>query len=581
MNEVEVKPMFEVTKVTDFLTAWEGEVRFRATQAFNLTRVDVSNAELQRKKVIDQDESFIGVKVIQVTINRELPHIFSFLTESSRFLLFEDIPELDARRLELKFAKQARAGLWTFPFMQAYYAGAMMGKGFVEVVCDESNPIGTKVEFVSNLDLAYPTGCVNIQQAGLLARRFEINTSYLRTFGRKLLFKKEEIEKIETKQGQINNLKTTSIIYKLYYRDVDTDNIMCCWFSQETNSYLTDPVLHCSGAFGKDGTAIPSQVYPFCMFRYSVSADTQIRTFQGRADLDEPVQEAIQALLTSYVNGSVRASGFYPYLDNGAMDPGRQVRSLPGNGLQHNRIADAKLGVFQPNYPDSSMLSAAQVLRTGNAQDAGQTDFATINKRVANTTAKEIQESVDQSNLMSSVGVSMMAMFMYTVESMRFEILRYNLASTNIDPNDQALLSKVRTVSVIDQLFKSRDEKMQLAKQWFPIIKETPAAIPFMLALLQVDLPEYVELIKANLQDPKDLVKGMLGIFNAFEKIDPEITQDPNYVKIKQLAEQVSASGGIGGEAGARTGNVGSEPNDPNIPIQSGNGMVSPNGAGN
>lgn len=527
------------------ITKWETDNLPNINAENTLTRVDVTVETLQRSKRLEADETFIGTKVIDVNIKRELPRIFAFLTESSRFLLFKGLESADATMLELWFAQESRIDAWFVPHVQAFYAGAIHGKSFVEILCAKDSVLGTTVEFVAQDEFIYNGAIKDIQMLGMVARKYTVAVTYLRMFGKELAFSVEKLTQIEETYTK-DAWEATTALYKIYYRR-DADNaVMCRWYSTKISEFITEEILHCSGAFEASGEAVPSKAYPFISYRYTLTADTMFDKMQGRAAYDEPLQEAIQALTTSYVNGSVRASGFYPYVDSNANDGGNTLKQLEGTGLVHNRVATQKLSVFQPNYPASDMLNAVQLLKTTASNDAGQVDFATITKRMTNTTATEIAASSEQSQLMSSVGVAMLAIYLYLVESYRFKIFRQNVkAHKNAPPAVVAKLSMAIPISVVDEQFRSRDEKMQLAKQWLALLKGTPAFLPLLLVLVKDEIPQHSDLIEKALAQPDtgNISTAMYQLLLEVGKAAPELAQDENFRRIIETARGVFGGG--------------------------------------
>lgn len=528
----------DASKVGSLINHWEANCLPDVTAERELVRCDTTVLELQAEGKLMEDETYILTKVIDVNIKREVPNVLKFLTESSRFLLFKGVDDVTAKGFENWYAGESREGDWWAPHVQVYYGGAVHGLSHAEVIADTESLIGTRVEFVPNEEFVYNSKIKDVQMASMLARKFVMPVTYLRVFGAPLKFEEAKIKAVE---DQLSNsvLENNCTLYKVYYRS-DTGVVMCRWWCKDTSEFMSEEVMHMSGALDAQGMTVPSKVYPFIPFRYTLTNDTVCGEFQGRANYDEPLQEGIQAMTSAFVNGAVRSSGLYPYIDEAGGDGGNSIKSLDGATLKHGAIMSRKLGFMQLPYPDASLLNAVQLLKTTSSNDAGQTSYATTTKRMTNTTATEIAASTEQEKSLSSLGTAMLARYMFAVEKYRFEIFRANLYGHKaVPPEFAAVLMKLQPRSVIDKSFVSRDEKLAKAKQYLEVLKGTPAFAVLLKTIITEDLPEYSHIILDALADhTPDVAKAMLMLLMEVAKAAPELAQDPHYAQIVAAAQQ-------------------------------------------
>jgi hypothetical protein len=273
------------------------------------------------------------------------------------------------------------------------------------------------------------------------------------------------------------------------------------------------------------------------LFKYTETEDELVLEIPGRAAQDIYTQEAITSLLTSTVNGAKRASGLYV---GNKPDPG----SSPNNStvtLEHGRVINGELSFFQPAWPNNIALSITQMLSTRNQQQQGRVDFAAMNRQDTAKTATELNAASTQAAMLGSVKVSLLADAIVRAYSMGWAVARSQALAGQIEimaefPPEILKHDYTLTPSGDVEVIK-RQEKLMRMKEFFSVLANTPAAVPFLKYLIKQAFPEEAgELIAALDVGNKDAVITELAL--TLEKLKPQLP--PN--EQQQLDQIISAA---------------------------------------
>jgi hypothetical protein len=348
-------------------------------------------------------------------------------------------------------------------------------------------------------------------------------------------------------------------IYKVYIKEDGV--IKSGWYSElptSGNTWLKEPSPHYIGmmeevvespdvAMVMAGIVPPEPVvsyrpvpcvdFPFVLFKYTETEDELVLEIPGRAAQDIYTQEAITSLLTSTVNGAKRASGLYV---GNKPDPG----SSPNNStvtLEHGRVINGELSFFQPAWPNNIALSITQMLSTRNQQQQGRVDFAAMNRQDTAKTATELNAASTQAAMLGSVKVSLLADAIVRAYSMGWAVARSQALAGQIEimaefPPEILKHDYTLTPSGDVEVIK-RQEKLMRMKEFFSVLANTPAAVPFLKYLIKQAFPEEAgELIAALDVGNKDAVITELAL--TLEKLKPQLP--PN--EQQQLDQIISAA---------------------------------------
>lgn len=268
--------------------------------------------------------------------------------------------------------------------------------------------------------------------------------------------------------------------------------------------------------------------YPIFWFPYSVTEIEELLEEQGRASLDLHVQEALTHLLTNTVNSSTRASGIYASAES---EPGQDAGLQELGKLKSGVIVSRKLTFFQPPWPAAIILSVMQALDVRKANESGNTDFAATARKDANKTATEMQLATEQSVEQAGVRTEMFSSSFLDVYALCFLIATHQAIFLLCDrpPDPTLLFGSYNLQPAGDIEIVKREEDKNNAKEFFNIIRGTPAADKLLIFLLEHFFPDQAEEWTAALnQGNKDqLIIEMANLLNQIPRdgLTPEQSQ--------------------------------------------------------
>lgn len=492
------------------ITDWKTTIDQKIEENRNLREVILTQDEATAAELVDDSETFVGMRVIDENILRETPIFLKYLESSPRQLVFiplDQPPDFPTELLEVNFTKYMRYDGWQAPLYSTFDSAALHGWCFVEIIVDETKPSGLAIEYIEHNCLLFRLKSKHIQTNEMVLRRYTWSAYEFRRNAKRNNFD-PEITKTVLANTE-DNVERSYKVYKLFFKETEQmtdgtfeDVVKCAWFCDESGQkLLKQPYVHNCGRLDELGQPVPSTRFPFMGLKYRLTENTELGRAYGRATLDEYSQEGQTVLMTSYVNACKRASNFYPSLKQ---DNTTSTTVEAGVKLKPNHIMLRSLDIFSMPYPDPVIGQAINLLNGRNLQSAGQTDYAAQNRKDSRKTATEIQAAQEQAVMLSGVSVFTISQFLLEVFKYQWEILRDNaLAGHNdfmgyLDPDlrMQLLMTQyiLRPAGDID--FIERQEKIQRMLQYWPIFAQTPIAGLFLKKLTSVIMPnEAQELI--------------------------------------------------------------------------------------
>lgn len=512
--------------------------------------VQVNVEALRQAKKLDEDETIIPVRVIDTNIQREQPAYVNYLKNSRRITTFNSLsnPAQDTQKLELEFTRGMTYIGWETPHYKNVDGAQTHGWDSVEVVVDDTKPLGVAIEHVGHDNLFFPTTSIDIQFALRVIRRYEMTLLQLDKFAKApYLFSAEQIKKLrDARKGSQKETETICI----YKQSCKKDGVVyVSWFSLENgcDDWLKAPVtldLDLIDLATKAG--IPVTNYPYFLLPYRETEKPMITEHKGRCYYDENKQEAQTAILSGYVNGLTRAATVFasPAKENGT---GAAIKEIEGITLSGGRILSEPINFWHTDYPDPSVLKALQFFDVSNSQEVNQPSFAANNREDSRKTATEIQAANTQQQLLNSVQLTMFSTFIRQVYNFVWLIVQSKAVAGKIsflqidmptpvinkltgqpaiDPATGQPMTEVKRVNneaVISQIYDvraagdvdviQRQEKIAQMQQDWPVISLTPLKDMFLQDLIRLKYPDTGEQYSQLLaQQPQlDSLKGITG----------------------------------------------------------------------
>lgn len=590
-GESQASISFEQRKrqITMMLTDWQQEVQ-RVEQRRKLRKNRKNVAELRSAGIILNDETVIADHTIDSNIAQEKSAYMQYLETSRTLLTFtprplNSIPREMCTLLEESFTLGARYDRWKIPWYKIIDGTCLHGCIGFEIVFDITKPLHFAIDYIRRENFIYPAKLTDIDRCDMFIRIYEYPVAQFEQwaagesgFDGPML--KDIIDRYKERRNELIK------IYKVYIRE---DGIIKSgWYSETpttTQKWLKEPTPHHIGLMKEvvkeppieqlmmDPSAQPTVEYvpepcidfPFVLFRYVETEDEIVLDIPGRAAQDIYTQEAITSLLTSTVNGAKRASGLYvgnkPDMTGGS--PNNTTTQL-----SHGKVTNGELTFFQPAWPNNIALAVTQMLSTRNQQQQGRVDFAAMNRQDTAKTATEISAAQTQAAGLGSIKVSLLADAITRAYAMGWAVARSQALTKQIQilsefPPEVLKHDYTLTPSGDVEVIK-RQEKLMRMKEFFGVLANTPAAVPFLKYLIKQAFPEEAgELIAALDAGNKDAV--ITELVTVIEKLIPQLP--PN--EQQQLQQIID---------GARSVVVG--PADPNGTPQSGGPNTGTNNQG-
>ena len=436
----------EQDKMFDFSTArihlqrmvedWQVEIE--DTDVRRKTRdVDIDVEGLRQKNEIDEDETIIPVRVIDVNITREQPPYINYLKNSRRICTFRSLsnPNQDSQNIEQAFTQGMTYTGWETPHFKCLDGAQTHGWAAIEVVYDPSKPLNVGLEYVAHDRLFWPRSVESIKDAPRVVRMYKVTTTRMREWVRTFGFNGEQVDIIAAKKKETQKEGETSDIYKLFFKKEGI--VYVAWFclTDGVQDWLKAPDKLFLGISHKQQPQnitqmpgmpqqpqqpqwVPSDVkeYPVFVLPYRESEKPKVVDHKGRVFYDENKQEAQTAVLSAFVNGLTRASNVYssPAEEDGT---GVKLKELEDVKLTGGRIMSKPMTFWSPPYPDPMILNYLRYSDDANSEETNQVNFAALNREDSRKTAKEIGAAQQQQSLLNSVQLTLFSTFIREIYS--------------------------------------------------------------------------------------------------------------------------------------------------------------------
>src|SRR5215813_4082420 len=398
---------------------WDTEVE--DTEVRRKTRdVELDVEGLRQKGELDEDETIIPVRTIDVNIQRELPAFINYLKNSRRLCTFRCLttPNKDPQNIEKEFTEGMTYTAWETCHYKEIDGAESHGWAAVEVVFDTSKPLNVALEYIPHDKLFFPRTAENFQDCPRVIRGYDISVLKLREWVRKFDFDNEQVELLIKSRKDNQKENETLRIYKCYFKKEGI--VYVTWFAltDGVNDWLRKPEQYDIGISEKIQVPVPIQVpiaaapdgspvmgtqmqmqeqwkpspvkqYTIFILPYRETEKAKVVDHKGRCFYDEPKQEAQTAILSGFVNGLTRAANVYAAM--GVEDgTGSSLKELEDIKLCGSRVLNKPVNFFSPPYPDALVIRSLQYFDTANSEETNQTNFAAMNREDSRKTAKEI-----------------------------------------------------------------------------------------------------------------------------------------------------------------------------------------------
>lgn len=546
-------------RVEALIRTWDNEVG--ATQYRRRVRnLSVNVLELRAKGKLKPDETIITTRLVDTNIKRGLPAKMAYLKQSRRLAIFKplDDPNVDPARVENDFTRVSQYQGWEVDFQKVTDGGDAHGWDSLEVCFDSSKPGKFSFDHCGHENLFFPLDSKKtIQNSAFIVRSRRVTLANLRDFVIENGFDQQQCE-ILAKDNSYDDLSSknnvvltapaedsTREIYKVFFRD-NKGQVFVFWHGKNCDNWLKAPAPLYLGIKHQEMVDVPVQVpvvdpfsgiaigtrtemtqelqwvntpinfYPVGLNFHEETEEQTIADHKGVIWKDEYKQEAMVALWSSYVNGSVRASNVHgcPRNPQGGASP-KQTNII----IEHGKLWNEPMDFFTMPQPDPGMLKAAQALDIQNSNETGQLTYAANNREDSRKTATEIRSAEQDQSLMSGVSVTNFSVFLREVLNMAWMIcksqalqgkIKFCLVPTQPDmlTGEMQYTNDVKYINHDYELFAAGDvdvvqraEKMQEMMQDWAIISQTPLAQEFLIDFIKTKYPNDSQRYEAILRN--------------------------------------------------------------------------------
>jgi hypothetical protein len=234
--------------------------------------------------------------------------------------------------------------------------------------------------------------------------------------------------------------------------------------------------------------------------------------------------------------------------------------------FEHGKTVPVACKQFKLDYPEPVMLKLAEYLETFNSQEVGNVNFAVNNRQDTRKTAREVSAASEEASLLRSVQVSLYSTFIREIYSFVWLIVQSQgsqgkitiLLDYSTGQNDMEALSyeyDIRAAGDTDLV--KRQELLGLYMTYWPVVQNTPIALPFLAKMLKLAFAEdgvkYADMLMQN--DPRIIIQGLLDSLkstldpNLVNSLDPK-AQDQLATLIAMAEQYLSASTAQGQQSG-------------------------------
>lgn len=524
-------------------------------EARDLYNLDISSQEAREKHIVAGNEIYVGRRVCMANIKRELPTMIQYLTGSYRHVSARARPgtQLDTGILsavESELTDALRSGNWLTDHIQAVSSMQLHGRGVFMVVpeIDPLSVLGCKIDYVAPENFVFPVKTKNLQKCPMLGVIYELSSIQLKKWATDYQWTPDIMAKYNLDD---TNKDHTTLTYKVYLmlKKVN-DIVMSFWYSEEHKKLMSKPVQFNAGLFDANGKAQPTKMYPIFPIFYDINDNPALIERHGRAFLDMHDQEALTMGHTAILNACLRSAELYASRDQPGNAENPEVTQTDFQ-IEPGYVVKSPIKFHSPPSPDPVMLTALQNLKTENASDANQVDFAATARKDSRKTAKELSLAADQASEGRTVPITMFSIGYDQLLTYIWDIVQHNVASQwnrgfmAANQEIRALVAqkliRIRPAGDIDYL--ERNEKLKRYTNFYPMFADKGRiAIFFLEKILEYGFPDEYPQMKPLLQD--NTAQMGAALLELVKGIPPGVIPPEMQAKFQEIvanAEQVFA----------------------------------------
>jgi hypothetical protein len=546
-----------------------------AVEATTVTnrRLRSNKADVEQMRsagLLQENQTFIGVRLINQNINQALPPLLSYLKQSPRMATF--VPG-DNSYLDQEFTRVLQYPGWEIPYIEVLDGAELNGIGYMMVKADNTKLGGVSMETIPFNEIVYDRRLKSLQDSpAILIKHVITAVSFYHWDSFENFDKNSDAYKAIAKRllsEEVNVIGDDLVIYETFVKV--NGFVYRGWYYKDSRQWLKQPLPFSNGieesvpeinidpmAMTSEPTYVNKPVhltyYPIAVKRSEIKENRKHDEAEGRAVEDYHKQEAATTLMTAAVNGCTQAANTMWSPDGANLD-GVAPAQLQYK-IKNNAIWKTPMKAFTAPWPDPMIFKGIEAITQQNAMENNQVAWAVNNRKDSRKTATEIEAAQQQQGMLTGTAALVFSIFLRDVLTMTWPIVQSEAKKGSIkflievsDPAEkEAILSKqyeVKPAGDID--FVEKQQRITNIQQDLPMFQGTPIGQEMMKEYVRLRYPEKYDQWSKILSQGNDsqLIQGLGQALQAVVtdeatgQLKPEFAAEAqSFQQLQQAVEQ-------------------------------------------
>jgi hypothetical protein len=546
-----------------------------AVEATTVTnrRLRSNKADVEQMRsagLLQENQTFIGVRLINQNINQALPPLLSYLKQSPRMATF--VPG-DNSYLDQEFTRVLQYPGWEIPYIEVLDGAELNGIGYMMVKADNTKLGGVSMETIPFNEIVYDRRLKSLQDSpAILIKHVITAVSFYHWDSFENFDKNSDAYKAIAKRllsEEVNVIGDDLVIYETFVKV--NGFVYRGWYYKDSRQWLKQPLPFSNGieesvpeinidpmAMTSEPTYVNKPVhltyYPIAVKRSEIKENRKHDEAEGRAVEDYHKQEAATTLMTAAVNGCTQAANTMWSPDGANLD-GVAPAQLQYK-IKNNAIWKTPMKAFTAPWPDPMIFKGIEAITQQNAMENNQVAWAVNNRKDSRKTATEIEAAQQQQGMLTGTSALVFSIFLRDVLTMTWPIVQSEAKKGSIkflievsDPAEkEAILSKqyeVKPAGDID--FVEKQQRITNIQQDLPMFQGTPIGQEMMKEYVRLRYPEKYDQWSKILSQGNDsqLIQGLGQALQAVVtdeatgQLKPEFAAEAqSFQQLQQAVEQ-------------------------------------------
>jgi hypothetical protein len=546
-----------------------------AVEATTVTnrRLRSNKADVEQMRsagLLQENQTFIGVRLINQNINQALPPLLSYLKQSPRMATF--VPG-DNSYLDQEFTRVLQYPGWEIPYIEVLDGAELNGIGYMMVKADNTKLGGVSMETIPLNEIVYDRRLKSLQDSpAILIKHVITAVSFYHWDSFENFDKNSDAYKAIAKRllsEEVNVIGDDLVIYETFVKV--NGFVYRGWYYKDSRQWLKQPLPFSNGieesvpeinidpmAMTSEPTYVNKPVhltyYPIAVKRSEIKENRKHDEAEGRAVEDYHKQEAATTLMTAAVNGCTQAANTMWSPDGANLD-GVAPAQLQYK-IKNNAIWKTPMKAFTAPWPDPMIFKGIEAITQQNAMENNQVAWAVNNRKDSRKTATEIEAAQQQQGMLTGTSALVFSIFLRDVLTMTWPIVQSEAKKGSIkflievsDPAEkEAILSKqyeVKPAGDID--FVEKQQRITNIQQDLPMFQGTPIGQEMMKEYVRLRYPEKYDQWSKILSQGNDsqLIQGLGQALQAVVtdeatgQLKPEFAAEAqSFQQLQQAVEQ-------------------------------------------